>query len=49
MRPLVIGREQALFARADRIAPRRHRAMPDALHLQTLYAMAMDIRSTREG
>lgn len=40
MRPLVAGRESALFAEADRLAPRTHRAAADALHLQTLYRLA---------
>jgi hypothetical protein len=40
MRPLVKGRESSLFAEADRLAPRTHRAAADALHLQTLYRLA---------
>lgn len=40
MRPLVDGRESALFQRAARLAPRRHRAADDARHLQTLYRLA---------
>jgi len=32
----------ALIARADRMAPRRHRAAEDALHLQTLWRLAAD-------
>ncbi len=42
MRPLVAGRESGLFARAERLAPRRHRAADDARHLQTLYRLASE-------
>lgn len=42
MRPLVAGRDQSLFARAARLAPRRHRAADDARHLQTLYRLAAE-------
>lgn len=40
VRPLAGVREEALLARAARIAPRRHRAKDDALHLRTLYRLA---------
>ena len=42
VRPLAGVREEALLARAARIAPRRHRAKADALHLQTLYRLAAE-------
>ncbi len=42
VRPLAAGREELLFARADEIAPRTHRAIPDANHLLTLYRLALD-------
>ena len=42
MRPLVGGREQVLFGSVDAVAPRRHRAAADALHLKTLYELARD-------
>ena len=40
MRSLVGGRDEALFSGVDDIAPRRHRAAADALHLKTLYDIA---------
>ncbi len=40
MRPLVGDGEEALFQEAEAIAPRRHRAAADALHLRTLYDLA---------
>lgn len=40
VRPLAGVREEALLARAARIAPRRHRAAADAMHLRTLYLLA---------
>lgn len=42
VRPLAGVREEALLARAARIAPRRHRARADALHLQALYRLAAE-------
>ena len=42
VRPLAAGNEEQLFARADEIAPRAHRAIPDARHLLTLYQLALD-------
>lgn len=42
MRRLAGGREEELFHRASRLAPRRHRAADDARHLQTLYRLAME-------
>ncbi|MBI1366917.1 MAG: hypothetical protein GC153_13300 [Alphaproteobacteria bacterium] len=44
MRPLTAGCEPALFVRASRLAPRRHRAAADARHLQTLYRLALESR-----
>ncbi|NWG72054.1 MAG: hypothetical protein HXY23_10665 [Parvularculaceae bacterium] len=40
MRPLAGAREEAALRRAAQISPRRHRAGPDAKHLQTVYALA---------
>lgn len=40
MRPLAGAREEAALRRAAQISPRRHRAGPDAKHLQTIYALA---------
>lgn len=42
VRPLAGVREQSLLARAARLAPRRHRAEADALHLKTLWRLAAD-------
>jgi hypothetical protein len=35
------SRKGELLARADRLAPRRHRAAEDALHLVTIYRLAI--------
>jgi hypothetical protein len=40
MRPLAGAREEAALRRAAQISPRRHRAGPDAKHLQAVYALA---------
>lgn len=40
--PLIVGREERLFAKADQETPRRHRAIPDAEHLRALYRLAVD-------
>ena len=40
MRPLAGAREEAALRRAAQISPRRHRAGPDAKHLQTIYTLA---------
>jgi hypothetical protein len=40
VRPLASGQEQDLLRRAVKLAPRRHRAAADALHLRTLYELA---------
>lgn len=41
--PLLEPAQKAeLLARADRLAPRRHRAAEDALHLHTVYSLAMN-------
>jgi hypothetical protein len=40
VRPLASGREQDLLRQAVKLAPRRHRAAADALHLRTLYNLA---------
>lgn len=41
MRPLAGRIDPGVFIRAARLAPRKHRAGPDALHLQTLYSLAV--------
>lgn len=43
MRPLVGGREAALFDAAEARAPRCHRALPDALHLKALYELSLEM------
>ena len=40
VRRLGVTGDHELFARAARLAPRRHRAAADARHLQTLYRLA---------
>lgn len=47
IRPLVGGREVDLLKRAASLAPRRHRAAADALHLRTLYELASESCSPR--
>lgn len=42
IRPLAGAREEALHERAARLAPRRHRAGDDVLHLQTIYRLAAE-------
>lgn len=42
VRPLLGRGEQAILARAARLAPRRHRAADDARHLQVLYRLASE-------
>lgn len=44
MKPLAGAREVEALRRAARISPRRHRAGPDAKHLQTIYAIARGVR-----
>jgi hypothetical protein len=38
--PLTQAEKLALLQQADRLAPRRHRAAEDAIHLQTVYRLA---------
>lgn len=38
--PLSAAEKEALLRQADRLAPRRHRAAEDAMHLQTVYRLA---------
>ncbi len=40
MPPLAPAEKSALIRKADRLAPRRHRAAEDALHLATIYRLA---------
>lgn len=42
VRPLAGARRESVLARAGEIAPRRHRAAADALHLQTLFQLARE-------
>ena len=42
VRPLAGVREEAILARAARLAPRRHRAEADARHLMTLWRLAVE-------
>lgn len=42
LRPLAGARENDLLRRASALAPRRHRAAADALHLRTLYRLASE-------
>ena len=42
VRPLMVGREDAILDEAEKLAPRRHRAGADARHLQTIYQLALD-------
>ena len=43
MPDLTLDRKKELIAGADRIAPRRHRAAEDALHLVTVYRLSASI------
>ena len=47
MRPLAGAREEAALRRAAQISPRRHRAGPDAKHLQTIYTLARAAAAAR--
>lgn len=38
--PMTEAEKNTLLAKADRLAPRRHRAAEDALHLVTVYTLA---------
>ena len=40
--PMIQGREEAVLAQADSLAPTRHRAAEDVVYLQTLYRLARE-------
>jgi len=47
VRPLAGVRQEAILARAARLAPRRHRAADDARHLQVLFRLAAENSAPR--